>query len=115
MKKLLMALTLTMALSMGAQTAMAGCGCSIPKNDCAKPTCEKQCEKPTCEECGELAKKCYSNCRDQKREEVYCKLNLDSCQRDKAMEIENKYDDDLDCIEDKIKADHKCLCEKINA
>lgn len=84
MKKLLMAFTLTMALASG--TAFAGCGCDVPKDYCgcnAKPKCEKQCDKPTCEECAQRAKDCFSNCRDQKREELYCRLNLDSCQRDK--------------------------------
>ena len=118
MKKLLLALSLTMAFSFGTQAVMAECGtCSVPKNDCTKPTptCEKSCEKPSCQDCGDLAKMKYSNCKDKMREEIYCRLNLDSCQRAQAMEIENRYDDDLDCIEDKMKSDHKCLCDKINA
>ena len=121
MKKLLMALGLTMALATG--TAYADCGCAVPKDDCnchKKPKCEKPCkpqcdEKPACEECAQRARNCFSDCRDQKREELYCRLNLDSCQRDAAMNIEQKYDSDMDCIWDKIKADHKCLCKTINA
>lgn len=121
MKKLLMAMTLTMALATG--SAYAGCGCDTPKTDCgcnSKPKCESPCkksceDKPTCEECGERAKNCFSDCKDQKREELYCRLNLDSCQRDQAMEIEDRYDSDLDCIGDKIKADHKCLCKSLSA
>ena len=114
MKKLLMALTLTMALV--TSSAYADCGCPVQKDDCGcakKPRCEKQCNKPGCAECAERAKECFSNCRDQKREELYCRLNLDTCQREQAMEIEDKYESDLECIHDKIKADHKCLCETL--
>ncbi len=115
MKKLLMALTLTMALATG--TAYAGCGCPVQKSDdcgCAKkPRCEKQCDKPSCAECEQRAKESFSSCRDQKREELYCRLNLDSCQREQAMEIEDRYESDLEAIHDKIKSDHKCLCEAL--
>ena len=115
MKKLLMALTLTMALATGAPSAFADCGCPVPKDDCGcKPKCETPCNTPTCEECAERAKD-FCNCRDQKREEIYCRLNLDSCQREQAMDIEDKYDSDLDCIKDKIKDDHKCLCNELNS
>ena len=114
MKKLLLALALTMSLS--AASAFADCGCPVQKDDCGcikKPKCEKQCDKPSCEECAQRAKECFSDCRDQKREELYCRLNLDSCQRDKAMDIENRYESDLECIHDKIKSDHKCLCKTL--
>ena len=115
MKKLLMALSLTMALATGGAVMASDCGCPAPKDDCGcQPKCEKPCNKPTCEECAENAK-CYSDFRDQKREEIYCRLNLDTCQREQAMEIEDKYDGDLDCIQDKIKADHKCLCNTLKA
>ena len=111
MKKLLTALTLTMLFAVG--TAYADCGCGVPqKEDCSKPKCEKQCDKPSCEECAKRAE-CFSDCRDKKREELYCRLNLDSCQREQAMNIEEKYDSDLECIFDKIKSDHKCLCEAL--
>lgn len=129
MKKLLMALTLTMALATG--SAYAGCGCDVPKNDCGcdrKPKCERPCDKPChkpckkecddrpdCAECADRARSCFSDCKDQKREELYCRLNLDTCQRDQANEIEERYESDLDCIGDKIKADHKCLCEALHA
>ena len=114
MKKLLLALALTMSLS--ATSAFADCGCPVKNDDCGcvkKPKCEKQCDKPDCAECAKMAKESFSDCRDQKREELYCRLNLDSCQRDQAMDIENKYENDLECIHDKIKSDHKCLCKTL--
>lgn len=113
MKKLLMSVVL--ALSIVSSATYADCGCPVKRDDCGCPktNCEKQCDKPTCAECAERAKESYSNCRDQKREELYCRLNLDSCQRDQAMDIENKYESDLECIHDKIKSDHRCLCETL--
>ena len=116
MKKILTVLTLTMALAAG--TAYADCGCPVKKDDCGcakQPKCETKCDKPSCEDCAQRAKGCYSDCRDQKREELYCRLNLDSCQRDQALNIEEKYESDLECIYDKIKSDHKCLCEALGA
>lgn len=113
MKKLLTALVLTMTLTAGSAFAD---GCPVQNNDCGcpkKPVCEKQCNKPGCAECAEKAKECFSNCRDQKREEFYCRLNLDSCQREQAMEIEDKYDSDLECLHDKIKVDHRNLSEAL--
>ena len=104
MKKLLLAMTVSFAMLAGTQAVMADCGCPQPQS----------CNKPSCEDCADKARRCYSDCKDQKREEIYCRLNLDSCQRDKAMAIEDRYDDDLECLGDKIKNDHECLCDKLN-
>lgn len=105
MKKLLLAMTVSFAMLAGTQAVMADCGCPQTPS----------CNKPSCEDCAEKVRRCYSDCRDQKREEIYCRLNLDSCQRDKAMAIEDRYDDDLECLGDKIKNDHDCLCDKLHA
>jgi len=81
------------------------CGCDTKNDDCN-----------SCSRCHEMAEKCpLNNCFEKKREELYCRLNLDTCQRNQAKNIENMYKTALDNERDAIKSAHKCLCEKIQA
>lgn len=121
MKKLLLTLGLITALSIGTQGAFAGdCGCPEPdcgcpkKSDCGcKP--KDECARPTCETCGEKAQMCFADCFDQKTEEIFCRLNLDDTQRCEADKIKDKFRPEIDCITDRIKEHHNCLCEALNA
>ncbi len=109
MKKLLMALTVTTALAFGSQAfADCGCGCDFPKDECG-------CKKPACERCGDRTVDSCCDYKNKSKEEMYCRLNLDSCQRQQADEIDKRYESDIDCIKDKIKDDHKALCDKLHA
>ncbi|MBR1908655.1 hypothetical protein IJ818_06940 [bacterium] len=83
-------------------------------DDCGCQTNENSCN--SCSRCHEMVERCpLSNCFEKKREELYCRLNLDTCQRNQAKNIENAYKPALDNEKDAIKAAHKCLCEKIQA
>lgn len=106
MRNLLTAVTLSAALAIGTQV-FADCGCQTPKNDCTS--------KPSCEECADRVANSCLDYKDKCKEEFYCRLNLDSCQRQQAEEIQDRYESDIDCIKDKIKDDHKCLCDKLHA
>jgi len=81
------------------------CSCSNKDNSCN-----------SCSRCHEMVERCpLSNCFEKKREELYCRLNLDTCQRNQAKNIENAYKPALDNEKEAIKKAHKCLCEKIQA
>ena len=81
------------------------CGCNKKEDNCN-----------SCSRCHEIAEKCpLNNCFEKKREELYCRLNLDTCQRNQAKNIESMYKSALDNERDAIKSSHKCLCEKIQA
>ena len=105
MKNLFTILALTAALALGNQ-AFADCGCNLPKDDCLKPKCE-QCSNDFSQIC--------QNCKEKYKNELYCRLSLDDCQNNQAEEIHSRYKGDLDYRRDKIKEDHKCLCDKLHA
>ena len=81
------------------------CGCNTKNDDCN-----------SCKRCHEMAERCLlNNCFEKKREELYCRLNLDTCQRNQAKNIENMYKSAIENEKEAIKSAHKCLCEKIQA
>ena len=118
MKKLFLMLGLTSLMSLSATSAFAeccpsfepmassNCGCENKFDDCNKcQTCHDQAE----------ANPCNTTCWEKKRDELYCRLNLDTCQKQQAKNIENAYKTAIDNEKDAIKSAHKCLCEKIQA
>lgn len=127
MKNLLFVLGLSLIFSLSSTSAFAECSQNsdwtkpfsdtewVSKaDDCGCKTMDDDCK--SCARCHEMAERCpLANCFEKKREELYCRLNLDTCQRNQAKNIENMYKPALDNEREAIKSAHKCLCEKIQA
>lgn len=113
MKKTLVTLVALGALMLGAQ-AFAACPCETQKpcDDPCKSPCEKPCEKQKpCDPC-DTAGPCGENwlsCTNL--EEYFCKIGLDSCQKQKAMQAIEEFKADTACFRMKgCDCETKCEC-----
>lgn len=119
MKKILFTLGLSTFLSLASTSVFAMPSMTSPEMSPCAPdmVSHSGCPCTKTDDCGETIKEdCpCRGCMDKKRDELYKRLNLDTCQRQEAKAIEDSYKSALDSHRATIKKDHKCLCQKIHA